>query len=360
MVSVKFYFKGRKLYLPQPVYSYMTTNTAIKFDDLPQLIIYELENRPEIRTIIIEKLSREIKYARRPWGPIEPFIEALYHSTFVMNDIEISKLLHEYLEKVYVKYKNYYTKETQEILEIVLKGAWVKLGKSSIENAEQSIKSIQTTSIYSELVKALVLTEISGEFKNEINEILSKILKNNDPYKLKELINRPEGKKIIETFHLYYDLDLITETRPNLSPYNYFIHRAQQLINILQNRKQILEDIERDIKELESKLKMYRENLINKAQKGVNYVSKILIFLSFTVSIMLLIPGLSEIIAAFAGGVFIFIVDRFLRKILDILNLLLIKLILFFADFKYRNLRKEIKYKKKCLEELEKKVRKLR
>ncbi|AFA40147.1 hypothetical protein Pogu_2120 [Pyrobaculum oguniense TE7] len=191
---------------------------SVKFDDIPRLII---EGRQEARAAVVERLGREVRQARRPWGPVEPFVEALYHTAFVKGDSEVGLLLYEYLSGIYAKYPH--AGEAREIMAIVLEGAAAKLGLSHVEDAVENIKSMRTSSVYSELVKALVLAELGhrGGLKAALDKVLA--FEAEKAEELRKALSNPEA---VEAFHLYYDLGIAAEP-----PYSYYIKRAHELLD---------------------------------------------------------------------------------------------------------------------------------
>lgn len=115
--------------------------------------------------------------------------------------------------------------ETREIVAIVLEGAAAKLGLLRVEDAVENIKSMRTSSVYSELVKALVLAELGhrGGLRAALDKVLA--FEAEKAEELRKALSNPEA---VEAFHLYYDLDIAAEAE---SPYSYYIKRARKLLD---------------------------------------------------------------------------------------------------------------------------------
>ena len=305
--------------------------------------------------------------ARRPWSAIEPFIIALYHAVFVLEDFEAAKLLLEYISKVYNKYKHYLSRETQEIAEIVSEAAKAKLGQTTKEYAIPTIGNIATSTILSNLVKTIAITEVTGEYNPEIDRILIEISGNQGAKTayFRELLSEPDARDIVQHYLVELDQDkiMVSESLGGFpSLFQYFVYRAKQLQDEFKIRKKIVNSIEQDYKNLMEKYNTYQNSLLNRIEKILTLVlvlgSIISTFLGLTYNKVLSLIG--------GGTLTAFLVFNLIKQLATLIRPYVRSITSWITSFiirftpSGRNLRKEIERKKITIEELEPKIRKLR
>ncbi len=336
-----------------------------EFDDIPR---YILSDDARLRKIAVSMLKQELDAgARRPWSAIEPFIVALYHSVFVLEDYEASRLLLEYISKVYNRYKHYLSREAQEIIEIVSEAVKAKLGQTIKEYALQTIRNIATSTILSNLVKTIAITELTGEYSPEINRILIKISDHHGEKAsyFRELLSEPDAREIVQHYLVELDQDkvLISEGLGGLpSFFQYFVQRAKQLQEEFEIRKKIVSLIEHEYENLTQEYNAYYDSLLNKIR---NILTATLVLGSIT---SIFLGLLYNIILSYIGGTILiaFFVASTIRQLADIVRPYVGGIASLMASLTIRltpsgrSLRKKIKHKKIALNELKSKIRKLR
>ncbi len=179
-----------------------------KFDELPDLVLKNSYGccRAEIKRILEDEINGR---NRRPWGELEPFIAAAYHSVFVLNDEEIGGALTAYISNVCSRHGNVFRPETLEACEMVVIGAEARLQKTATDCAANRLKALSPGSEFTALVRAVVLADLTGEC---------------DP-KMPELVHAIE-----EEFGDVQDMPVLSGEDLPLPPlYEYFIHRAKEI-----------------------------------------------------------------------------------------------------------------------------------
>jgi len=197
----------------------MVSELAV-FDDVPR---YLMSSNAELRRRAVEALRRELERqrVRRPWGSIEPYIVALYHTVFVDGDTEAGRLLLRYLERVLPENRNVLPVEVQEIADIVMHAVRAEIGEIDRSSALNYVRNYRTTSPISELVKWVAIIELSGEYDDHLGEALRSVQRVAEQ-KFRYLVEGPEFSDVAE--HFFADL------APKLPPiYEYFMRRAEEL-----------------------------------------------------------------------------------------------------------------------------------
>ena len=310
-----------------------------RFEDIPEYILSGRIERDSSRGTILSLLKKEVDEVRKPWGEIEPFIVALYHSIFVLEDLEIGELLAEYLNKVQNKYKHSWSRETREIIEIVLIASELKLGKITKTYAIKAIETINVSTPLSNLVKVVVIIEITGEYNPEISVMLEKLrsynkIKNQFFYRLS---SEPDAKEIAQHYLIDLDRDkfLTFEDVFNVSFFQYFVDRANRLQEEFEIRRKLLVLLEQEYESLIQEYKSYYNSLLNKIAK----------FMFIPTLMSLLFPEKP-------------------RKALEPwVKLVLLKILRYYLikfSSKGRNLRRKIKHKKIAIKELHSVLHKLK
>jgi len=135
------------------------------------------------------------------------------------------------LDRVLFENRNVLPKEAREAADIILHAVRAEVGKIDKSSVFKHIEDYETTSLISELIKMVVLTELRGEYDNRLDEAQKKI-SNNMERKLqyfKSLLEDPEYRDVVEHFSIDLDADLLTsEPKNTLYIHNYFIRRARE------------------------------------------------------------------------------------------------------------------------------------
>ncbi len=335
------------------------------FDNIPR---YLLSPDAELKRRALDLLMRELKRreVRRPWGPIEPFIVALYHVVFVDRDVEIGKLLLNYLDRVLPNVKNFLPMEVQEAAGIILYAVRAEIGEIDKNSALRHIQDYKTTSLISELIKRVAITELRGEYDEQLDELLRKIISNNIEQKLwylKTLLEEPAFRDIVE--HFFLDLDIAQLTEEPRSMYtirSYFIHRAKELQKEYKERRKIIDSIKAEYEELKQR---YNE-IVMKISKMIERWLPIIINIVVSVIAGLSVPFKSALISGGISALVFVVIFAIVKQLHNIINPYISKVALRIAKriARYtregRNVIRDIKDKEKELKDLEVRLRKLR
>ena len=334
------------------------------FDNIPRnLLGPDVTLKRRALNLLIRELER--REVRRPWGSIEPFIVALYQATFVNNAAEVGKPLLNYLDRVLPKVKNTLPIEVQEAADIILYAVRAEIREIDKNSALKHIQDYKTTSLISELVKRVAITELRGEYDEQLDELLRKI-SNNIEQKLwyfKTLLEEPAFRDIVDQFFL--DLDIVQLTEESKSMYTirgHFIHRAKELQKEYKERRKIIDSIKAEYDELKQRY----DEIIMKLSRMIERWLPIIINFAISVIAGLSVPFKSILISGGISALVFVVILAIVKQLHNIINPYISKIALRIAKriARYtregRNVVRDIKFKEKELNDLEIRLRKLR
>jgi hypothetical protein len=334
------------------------------FDNIPRYLLSpDAELKRRALSLLIRELER--REVRRPWGSIEPFIVALYHVVFVDRDVEIGKLLLNYLNRVLPKVKNTLPIEVQEAADIILYAVRAEIGEIDKNSALRHIQDYKTTSLILELIKSVAIAELRGEYDEQLDELLRKISNSIEQklWYLKTLLEEPAFRDIVE--HFFLDLDaaqLTEEPRSTYTIRSYFIHRAKELQKEYKERRKIIDSIKAEYEELKQR---YNE-IVMKLSKMIERWLPIIINIVVSAIAGLSVPFKSVLISGGISALVFVVIFAIVKQLHNIINPYISKIALKIAKriARYtregRNVIRDIKDKEKELKDLEVRLRKLR
>jgi len=338
-------------------------NELMVFDDIPR---YLLSSNAEFKKRAVEMLRRELerRKARRPWGSIEPYIIALYHNVFVDRNAEIGLNLLKYLERILPENKNALPIEVQEVADIILHAVRAEIGEIDRNSALNYVQNYKTTSLISELVKRIVIIELSSEYDDYLSELLKKARNNMEQrlQYLESLLEDPEYRDIVE--HFFIDLDVVQLSREPLNTlfiHTYFIYRAKELQKTYEERRRIIEPIRAELEGLKQRYNEIVAELSKKIEKALLIVIGIAAIIADIVYVF--IP---KNVIGIGGTLATILILIIIKRLRDIIVLFISKLANAFArgiaryTTKGRKVLEEIKVKERELSDLETRLRRLR
>jgi|GEM_PF-2962342 len=342
------------------------------FDDIPR---YLLSSDTRLREQALNTLRAELNRleVRRPWGSIEPFIIALYHTVFINEDVEAGRLLLDYLSRVLPKVKNTLPSEAREIAEIVLYATRAKLGEIDVNSALKQIQKSQASTRVSELVKRIVIIELKGEYDEFLGDLLREVSSELEKrlQDLATLLNEHDSRVVAEYFLVDLDLALsVRELEERYSIRGYFTCRAKELQKEYEERRKIVDQVRTEYEELKQKY----DDAIKKLSNQVKITLPIVIDIGCVVIVWLVAPFemiiyssvLSVLASVFALLYTIFrqlrekivnliISTNIISKIADEIAKLLVR-----CKKEGRELLKQLKYKEIVLRDYEVRLRRFR
>lgn len=333
------------------------------FDNIPR---YLLSPDAELKRRALGMLMRELekREVRRPWGSIEPFIVALYHVVFTDRNMEIGKLLLNYLNRVLPKVKNALPMEVQEAAEIILYAVRAEIGEIDKNSALKHIQNYRTTSLTSELVKRVTIIELRGEYDELLDKLLKEISDKIEQrlWYLRTLLEEPSFRDIVEHFFLDLDVAQLTEeTRSTYTIHDYFVRRAKELQKEYKERRKIIDLIKAEYEELKQK---YNEIIMN-LSKTIERWLPIIINIGAAIIAGLITPFKSILISGGISALVFVVVFAIIKQLHNIINPYISRIALRMAKLiaryiKGRSVIKDIKARERELKDLEVRLRKLR
>jgi len=335
------------------------------FDNIPK---YLLNPDAELKKRALDLLMRELerREVRRPWGSIEPFIVALYHVVFVDRDMEIGKLLLDYLDRVLPKVKSMLPIEVQEAANIILDAVKAEIGIIDKNSVLKRIPEYKTASLISELVKRVTIIELRGEYDESFDKLLKEIsyeIKQRLWY-LRTLLEEPASRDIVE--HFLLDLDtaqLMEEPRSTYTIHDYFIRRARELQEEYEKRRKILDPMKSEYEELKQGYDKIVRDLTTKIERWLPIAADVIATVVCSLSVLFK----SWIIA---GGGFVslilLIIFTVVKRLRNMINPYISKLACKIAKRiarytrKGRRLMSEMRYKERMLIDLECRLKKFK
>jgi len=336
------------------------------FDNIPR---YLLSPNEELKKHALDLLMRELerREVRRPWGSIEPFIVALYHVAFVDRDVEIGRLLLNYLDRVLPKVKNTLPIEVREAADIIFYAVRAELGEIDKNSALKRIRNYRTTSPISELVKRITIIELKGEYDELLDELLKKISDKIEHrlWYLRTLLEEPTFRDIVE--HFLIDLDtaqLIEETRSTYTIHDYFVRRAKELQKEYKERKKIIDSVKIEYEESKQRYDEIVKNLASKIEKWLPIIVDVMV--AAVVSLVSILSKSLIVTSSGIVGLTLTIALTIVKRLRNIIDPYISKIALAIAKLiarctkEGRNILKDMNYKERLLKDLENRLRKLR
>ncbi len=336
------------------------------FDNIPK---YLLSPNAELKRRALDMLMRELerREVRRPWGSIEPFIVALYHVIFVDRDVEIGKLLLNYLDRVLPKVKNTLPIEVQEATDIILYAVKAEIGEIDKNSALKHIQNYRTTSPISELVKRVIIIELRGEYDELLDKLLKEIsdkIRQRHWY-LRTLLEEPAFRDIVEHFLLDLDMaQVIEEPRSMYTIHDYFVRRAKELQKEYEERRKINDSVKIEYEELKQRYNEIVEDLTSKIKRWLPITVDTMI--AIAVSLLSMLSKSLIIASSGIAGLILMIAFTVIKRLRNIVDPYISNIASAIAKriARYtregRNIMEDMKYKERMLKDLESRLRKLR
>lgn len=241
-------------------------------------LLKELESDSVSEGEVVRYLEKELQGCRRPWESIEWYLVILYRMVFELQKLEVAKKLFKYLERVSIK--EALDKNTTIACELIKLSTGAKLGIYNKDEVMKDLSKQETNDPTLQLIRLIVLIDLSEKYDFALGKALNSVKRilEERARLLKEVME--EDPEIVE--HYFIDLDL-KSNYPKSSPlHEYFIKRGENLWSEYVSRRSILEELEKEIKELNEKLQHHEIIL---SEKGERYAKTLLYILLIILSI---------------------------------------------------------------------------